>query len=375
MKKYVSILFASLFLLIYSASILDAQIIIVDPPSDPLVPPQAMTYQAEARDSKGNVIHNQTLSILFVIKASETTTISEWKKEYKVTTDKYGLFSVVLGDPEGNDEAFNKIPWSKSPMWLEVFLTYKGETSDMGPFQFLTVPYAMHAKTATSAQYASVASSVKSVDWTNINKIPPGFNDNVDNVDDGDNNDENEIQKLTLTGNTVSLDKEGGSFDLPVVGPAGAIANDLISYDGVNWVAKSAVIQNTGSGESESNMQPFTVINHIIALQGVFPSRNQSDPFIAEIIMFGGNFAPRGWALCDGQLLPISQNQALFSLLGTMYGGDGRTTFAVPDLRGRTAIHPGNGPGLSSRSIGDRGGSESLTIDVMPSHTHAITYE
>ena len=97
-----------------------------------------------------------------------------------------------------------------------------------------------------------------------------------------------------------------------------------------------------------------------------------SEPFIGEIRIFGFNFAPRGWALCDGQLLPISQNSALFSLLGTIYGGDGRTTFALPDLRGRAALHFGNGPGLTSRSIGQKFGSEehTLTVDQLPSHTH-----
>ncbi|WP_417612584.1 phage tail protein [Owenweeksia hongkongensis] len=98
------------------------------------------------------------------------------------------------------------------------------------------------------------------------------------------------------------------------------------------------------------------------------------DPFLAQIIMFGGNFAPRGWAFCDGQLLPISQYTALFSLLGTNYGGDGRTTFALPDLRGRVAIHPGAGPGLSPKSLGSKGGAETvnLTQAQMPSHKHTI---
>ncbi len=91
--------------------------------------------------------------------------------------------------------------------------------------------------------------------------------------------------------------------------------------------------------------------------------------------MFGGNFAPRSWALCEGQLLAISQNTALFSILGTTYGGDGRTTFALPDLRGRTAIGPGNGPGLSSRRQGEKLGSERNVLNVtqIPSHTHAAT--
>ena len=96
------------------------------------------------------------------------------------------------------------------------------------------------------------------------------------------------------------------------------------------------------------------------------------DPFIGEVLMFVGNFAPRGWAFCDGQLLPISQNTALFSIIGTTYGGDGRTTFALPDLRGRVPIHPGNGPGLSDRRLGGKGGSETTQITVanMPAHNH-----
>lgn len=97
------------------------------------------------------------------------------------------------------------------------------------------------------------------------------------------------------------------------------------------------------------------------------------DPFLGEITIFAGNFAPRGWALCDGQLLPIASNTALFSILGTVYGGDGRTTFALPDLRGRFPMHPGNGPGLSSRRLGQRGGSEyhTMTINEMPNHGHS----
>jgi len=98
------------------------------------------------------------------------------------------------------------------------------------------------------------------------------------------------------------------------------------------------------------------------------------DPFLGSIVMFAGNFAPRGWALCDGQLLPISQYSALFSILGTTYGGDGRTTFALPDLRGRVSIHPGNGPGLPSYRLGERGGASAVTLTEaqMPSHNHAV---
>ena len=96
------------------------------------------------------------------------------------------------------------------------------------------------------------------------------------------------------------------------------------------------------------------------------------DPFLGQIVMFGGNFAPRGWALCEGQLLPINSYSALFSILGTTYGGDGRTTFALPDLRGRSPIAPGTGPGLSPVQLGERGGSPTNTLQVvnLPAHNH-----
>ena len=97
-----------------------------------------------------------------------------------------------------------------------------------------------------------------------------------------------------------------------------------------------------------------------------------SEPFVGEIRMFAGNFAPRGWAYCDGQLLAVSQNDALFSLLGTIYGGDGRTTFGLPDLRGRIPLHQGQGPGLSSLRLGSKGGGEkvTLTTNQLAAHEH-----
>ena len=99
-----------------------------------------------------------------------------------------------------------------------------------------------------------------------------------------------------------------------------------------------------------------------------------SEPFIAEIRIFAGNFAPRGWAFCDGQLLPVSQNTALFSLIGTTCGGDGRTTTALPNLQGRAPMHPGRGPGLTSRRLGQSGGVETVTLSEaqIPSHNHPL---
>ena len=130
---------------------------------------------------------------------------------------------------------------------------------------------------------------------------------------------------------------------------------------------------------STPNQKPFIMKKFILCLFLVTAfsfsdSVKAQEAMIGEVKMFAGNFAPRGWALCNGQLLPISQNSALFSILGTTYGGDGRTTFGLPDLRGRTPIHTGTGPGLMNRRLGQKGGSENVTITVknLPSHSHAI---
>jgi len=98
------------------------------------------------------------------------------------------------------------------------------------------------------------------------------------------------------------------------------------------------------------------------------------DPFVAEIRIFPFNFAPKGWAFCDGQLLPISQNTALFSLLGTTYGGDGKSNFALPDMQGNAPMQPGQGPGLSLHDLGETGGSETVSLleSEIPSHNHAL---
>lgn len=122
----------------------------------------------------------------------------------------------------------------------------------------------------------------------------------------------------------------------------------------------------------------LTIIVALLALVGApmlgFSEVFASDPFLAQITMFGGNFAPRSWAMCDGQLLAISQNTALFSLLGTTYGGDGRTTFGLPDMRGRVPMHPGSGPGLTPRKLGQKFGVESVTLTAaqMPAHNHNV---
>jgi microcystin-dependent protein len=108
--------------------------------------------------------------------------------------------------------------------------------------------------------------------------------------------------------------------------------------------------------------------------QAKLKENRMADPFVAEIRIFPFTFAPKGWAFCDGQLLPLSQNTALFSLLGTTYGGNGKSNFALPDLQGRAPMHPGQGPGLSLHDLGETGGSETVSLleSEIPAHSHAV---
>jgi microcystin-dependent protein len=153
--------------------------------------------------------------------------------------------------------------------------------------------------------------------------------------------------------------------------------NDLLTFDGTNWVAKNLILGATGGGASISNLQPYLCLNYCIALYGIWPQRSGTDAFIGEIELFGFDYAPNGWAFCNGQMLSIADNTALFSLLGTTYGGDGVTIFGLPDLRGRVAINQGNGPGLTPRTIGESSGSENIYLSVsqLPAHTHTITLQ
>lgn len=193
-------------------------------------------------------------------------------------------------------------------------------------------------------------------------------------------------RKMLHVGNGAGLTArgigdKGGSEDIQLT-----IAN-LPSHSHV--VQNGGALELTGGNEPFPIMPPYVTLRCIIALQGIFPSRSRreleidqnhnthrrlgSDPFLGEIAWVPYDFAPRGWANCDGQLLPIAQNTALFSLLGTTYGGDGRTTFGLPDARGRTLVHAGIGPGLTHRNLGSKGGTEAVQLNIqnLPSHSHS----
>jgi microcystin-dependent protein len=162
-------------------------------------------------------------------------------------------------------------------------------------------------------------------------------------------------------------------IDATVVTPFPA-ANKLLTSDGTNWVAKNLSLTPSGGTTPVSIMQPYLAMNYCIAWSGYWPQQAGIDAYIGEVALFGFGYAPNGWFACNGQYLPISQYQALFSLLGTTYGGDGISTFALPDLRGRVPMNQGQGPGLSFNYIGESGGTESVSLQYsqMPSHTHTV---
>ena len=141
---------------------------------------------------------------------------------------------------------------------------------------------------------------------------------------------------------------------------AGTNVGDLLTWDGTNWVNTQPAVQHFSV--TVENHQPYLVNNYVIGWTGIYPSQSDATyPFVGEIYMMGCNFAPVGFFMCDGQLLPISQYDVLFNLIGTIYGGNGQTTFALPDLRGRVPIHMGPN-GTSTYTIGQIGGTETKTF-------------
>jgi microcystin-dependent protein len=160
-----------------------------------------------------------------------------------------------------------------------------------------------------------------------------------------------------------------------VLAAGGAVA--IYTADRPTVALGGASIARAGGSQPHDNLQPFLVVNFIISLAGHAPAGPQPDdptPFVGEIRMMAGVVTPAGWAACRGQMLPISQNIELYSLLGTTFGGDGKSSFALPDLHDAVPMGAGEGSGLSARNIGDGGGSETSTLDAaqIPAHTHLI---
>lgn len=324
--------------------------------------PDKISYQAVIRSSPDEVLSNQSIGMQISILQGSASGLEVYVETQKPTTNSSGLISVEIGSGTSSDD-FSAIDWSNGPYFIKTETDPAGNSNYTitGTSELLSVPFALHAKKADN---------VFSGNYSDLNNAPTTITI---------------AQADAIVNNTQAIKDSAAQIrgDIPntssfLTKPVIADANDLISYDGTNWVAKNAVVASVGGNQAQNNMQPWLAVNYIIAFAGIYPSRNSiSDPTIGEITIFAGNFAPLYWSFCNGQLLSISTNTALFSVLGTNYGGDGRTTFALPDLRGRTPVHVGTGTGLSIKSLGQIGGSETnvMTIEQMPIHTHTITYD
>ena len=178
----------------------------------------------------------------------------------------------------------------------------------------------------------------------------------------------------SLTANNLLVGNGTGA----VLTIAPTTSGNFLVANGTNWISKSITLSlsATGSGQPISILPPYLTIRYCIAIYGNFPARNGIDPFMGEIEILPYDFAPNGWADCDGSILPVAQNQALFSLLGNRYGGNGQTSFALPDLRGRFPIGQGQRPTFSNYQMGQAGGSETKTLEQtnLPVHTHTVSY-
>ncbi len=311
MKKFVLLT----AILIYSLAVLVS----------PAQPPQNFNYQAIVRDNSGNPVLNQNVNFKMVILQGSASGTNVYSETQIVKTNGFGLATLSIGSGTVTSGSFSGIQWGNDKFFLqtEIDITGGSTFTSMGVSQLLSVPYALYAANSSSPKFAQSPLIIK--------------------------NDSIEISKTAV------------------------VKGNMITFDGNNWVAigldvNHPIVDEIRSATPASNMQPYLTVNYCIALQGIFPSRTGANPFLGEIEIFGFNFAPLGWAMCNGQELAISQNAALFQLLGTIYGGNGTTTFALPNLQGRVPIHSGQGSGLTNRTQGDSGGTETITIQYNDKH-------
>lgn len=274
--------------------------------------PQKFGYQTVLRNNSNALLANTAVGMKATVRQGTSNGAVHYAELHSPTTDAGGVASVEIGAGTLVSGSFAAINWAAGPYFIQI------ETDPTGGTNYTSST----TEPLVSVPYAFYA--------------------------------------------------KNGAGGLPLATQSGQLA----SFNGTNWVSTTLSTSISGSSLPVSTIQPSVVVIHCIALYGIFPSRSYSEPMIGQIALFGYNFAPRNWAMCDGQILSIAQNTALFSLLGTTYGGNGQTTFALPDLRGRSSVNAGQGPGLSDYWQGDFVGEENttLTIPNLPSHTHTVSF-
>jgi microcystin-dependent protein len=298
-----------------------------------------LPFQGVATDSVGRPRPDGTVNVTFEMFDAATAGNGVWQETDAVALKK-GLFSLSLG-------GIDALPLNllgRQDLWLQVTFANESAVSPRIPLgRNVEAWYAHDASLADHATNSDTASYAS--------KAPFGVAVNAPLA-------------LSATSDTLKL-------------KPGTTSGNFLTWDGTNWVSKTTTYTASVVGGSQPLpiRNPYLGVNYIIALQGIFPARSGEYPFVGEIEIVGFNFAPVGWALCNGQLLSISQNTALFSLLGTYYGGNGTSTFQLPNLQSRVPVGMGQGNGLSIVNMGDIAGSENATITIsqMPAHTHVIT--
>lgn len=316
-----------------------------------------LPFQGVATDSTGRPRPDGNIAVSFQLFDAATGGNSVWTESDQVTLKK-GLFSLQLG-------AVQALPLNllgRQALWLSV--TFPGESA--------VQPRLPLGRSAESwyAHSSSLADQATKSDTATYAKAS-------DSSRAAHKSDTAQYAAKAPFGLAVKDPLVLSSAKDTLKLKPGTASGNFLTWDGTNWVAKTTTYTTSTAGGSQPMgiRNPYLGVNFIIALAGIFPARNGQNPFLGEIEMVGFNFAPSGWALCNGALMSISQNTALFSLLGTFYGGDGMSTFALPNLLGRVPVDFGQGNGLTAVGMGDLGGTENVTIlpAQMPIHNHVIT--
>lgn len=383
----------------------------------PAQTPNKMSYQCVIRDGNNLVLSNAVVGVkISILQGSPTGTVV-FAETHAPTTDVNGMASLEIGSGTALIGSIAGINWANGPYFIQTETDPLGGNNYTisGTSQFLSVPYALYAETAniagdpgpqgpvgpagvmgpvgpmgnvgptgptgpvgsagpaglpgaTGATGAQGAQGPVGPTGPNGSTGPQGFA--------GPTGFQGPIGSLGAVGPTGITGPAGPAG--PGITVSGVNTGNLLMYDlsGNNWVAKNITIAPTGSNTPFNNMKPSLALNYCISLQGVYPAHNGYQPLIGEVMLFASNFAPLNYAFCNGQLLPIASYTALFSILGTTYGGNGTTNFALPNLQGRLAISSGQGPGLSNYSLGQSSGSTTTTLlqQNLPAHTHSIIF-
>lgn len=322
--------------------------------------PQKMSYQAVVRNASNNPVVSSAIGMKISILQGSASGTVVYAETQNVTTNANGLVSIEIGTGTLVSGNFTTIDWSAGTYFIKTETDPTGGTSYTisGTSQLMSVPYALHAKTA------------QSITGT-ITETDPLYSASV----------AKKVTAADTTKWTTAFGWGNHATQSYVKNTSPTVSGNMMTYDGSNWISKKLTLGVSGNVNPTpiDNMQPYLVLNYCIALQGIYPSRNSAEPYIGEIDLFPYNFAPYGYASCNGQIMSIAQNTALFSLLGTFYGGNGQTTFGLPNLAGRVAIGQGisGSAYITNRQIGEMGGTETITIinSNLPMHTHTIVYE